>query len=286
MTNGIAVIGDDILTDLICFIAKSSNVPCAPCHFEELYDGKLTQAEAIIFDLNTRNVEMTAEAILSLRLDLEFRGAIIVLSFAPRDLTEGRQHGPVFRNAGCALFQLPFLVGNLLKLIAGGRERLCVEALEDIRERLGAVRVCRLASVLRHDYANKFSLSLAHLRVIEKFAYFTALDPNRVMREVQRVQLHLPILKFENFRRDITQLAKVPVLASHVEHVDNPLNLEKQWSIFSNWYKLCDIAADEIDSDFSQLFETAKNLRESIENLLSFIDSLKERAQRIIDHAE
>lgn len=227
----------------------------------------------------------TLRAVISLRLEHDFRGAIFVLSFTPRELVAGREWGEAIETAGCFYVRLPALAEELRDLLHRGVV-LTDEEMSGVRKRLDARRIFRAASGVRHDYENKLSMALTHLRSLEKLSHFDEPDAGRLAREAAGLRESLSREKAEAFRSEVTALmAEAAEWRGGVARRD-PAPLEAEWGEVEEWLRLSGAGAGEAGGATSETFARAKRLEVALRSILAAVLGLKEEAHQVMSHAK
>jgi hypothetical protein len=285
MVTGMAVIGDAPLQNLIAQIAQSRGVSCVCYHPSERPGDELTKAQMIVLILLSKNSGNILESLRALRLDVGFRGIVVVLSFIPLGWIAKQQGGEALRTPGCFYLPLPFLVEEFIQL-ATRRVELSDAEMSQVRRKLGARQVDQEASKIRHDYDGKFSMVLAHLREIEKLSYFSNPDLRRVEREIHGITIHLTREKIEGFQTDVGKLLEAAAKWRGNEKSHDLISLDGHWAVLDDWFELNETLGSDIEPSLSELFKRAQQTQTAIRAILAAVTSLKEEAQKEISYAK
>jgi hypothetical protein len=276
MTASLAVFGEKTLRETLCLAANSCTVSCDSL---AVLDHPLN-VQAVAFILPGFTAAPIAEQVQTLRLEQSFRGPILILTFTPDKLSSDNLHGEVLKLTECKLLQLPFNLQDFCVSISDNNE-LTEPTLQRLQRRLRTRQAAKLASLIRHDYENKFSLGLAHLLAIEKHQYFNPLDLDKVRREIKQVRFHLVHDKLEAF---VSALAR---LATLVETSTARDEIEQVDTLLQRWKRLCEIFDQVETSESRQLlgnaFELSQQLRSDLKSLLSCVTRIKEESQRSLE---
>jgi hypothetical protein len=223
-------------------------------------------------------------AVRALRLEHNFRGAIYVLSFTPRERVVGWEWGEAIETAGCFYVRLPALAEELRDLLRGGVV-LTDEEMSGVRKRLDARRIFRAASGVRHDYENKLSMALTHLRSLEKLSHFDEPDTGRLAREAAGLRESLSREKAEAFRSEVTALMAKAAEWRGGAPLRGPALLEAEWGEVEEWLRLSGTGVAEAVGAACETFARAKRLEVALRSILAAVLGLKEEARQVMSHA-
>jgi hypothetical protein len=283
MTAETAVIVEPPFQQLIDRIAHGRGLACTYLQPAARPDARQARFKVVVLGLINRAAGETFDTIRSLRLEAGFGGLIVVLSFSGRESLAAQPGGEALNTPGCVYLRLPFLADEFVRL-AASRLDLSSEEWSSVRRTLGADRIAKEASALRHDYENKFSLALAHLRELEKLSYFAGPDPARVERLVQGVGLHLTRAKAEQFRKDVTALLEASGRwRGFAGASDSP---SARWVAIDSWLELSEAPESAAAVSLGEVFKRAGEAQAAIRSVLAEIKSLKEEAQQVISYGQ
>lgn len=283
MTAETAVITEPPFQHLMDRIIRAREVSCTFYPPPVRPDVRQARFKVVVLGLIDRAAAETFDSIRALRLAAGFGGLIVVLAFPEWEALTNRPGGEALNTPGCVYLQLPFLIDEFVRLAAYQLD-LSQEEWSSVRRTLGAERIAKDASTLRHDYENKFSLALAHLRELEKLSYFAGPDPARVERLVQGVGLHLTHAKVARFREDVTALLDASGRWRGGDGAsDSP---GASWAAIDGWLELTEAPEHAADFSLVDVFKRAGEAQAAIRGVLAQIKSLKEEAQQVISHAQ
>lgn len=245
---------------------------------------ELKRDSIILLDLaGTDN--KTLNLVSDLRLEQEFRGRLVVLSFMfPAQISSFEGH-EVLDTDGCFYLRLPCLNNDLDQLIVC-RTALSDHAMERVRKLLGANRIVRAASALKHDSGNKFGLALAHFRTLQKLSYFREPKVDDVLKELRSVTLHLTDEKVRGIRHDVQDLFMFAENWGVPNDANNLASLDECWKALDDWFDMIGTIESEPRPDMAEIFRRSKRTQTSVKDILEAVSSLKEIANQTISHAK
>jgi hypothetical protein len=275
MTASLAVFGEKTLRETLCLAAKSCTLSCDSLAFDQVLDQALN-VRAVAFILSGFTVAPIAEQLQTLRLERSFRGLILILTFVPEKLSSEKLYGELLKRAECKLLSLPFTLPDFCASISRNDE-LTDQVLLRMQQQLRTSQAANLASLIAHDYENRFALALVHLRSIENQKYFNPPDLNKIRLEMQQVRRHLVTEKLKKFASAL----------SHLSGLAEPSNarseIAKVDTLLPCWEKLCE-SFDRVETSDSgevlaSAFQLSKQLRDVLKRLLSCVIRIKEESQ-------
>lgn len=286
MPEEVAVVGDEAVRQFMTQLVQAAGLSCtySPARYlTAVPPGRLDRVRMVC--LCSPDGSKTLRAVQIIRLQHDFRGTILILSFTPRSWVVGQEGGEAIETAGCFYLQLPALKDDLRALVRQ-HVSLTAEEMARIRKQLTARRILQAASSLRHDYENRLSLALTHLRSVEKLSHFTHPDVQRVAKEAMRLKEHLSREKVETFRSAVTALLTDAAewKGEGARGISPPL--ETEWNEVEAWLQLSIVPVGEGGDEMSEIFARAKRLEAALRNILAAVLNLKEEARRVISHAQ
>jgi hypothetical protein len=276
MTPSIAVIGDGALERSICLLADHEGLRCSSFSTFEQFRSQLADIASIVLLVKGEERSSPATALGLLRLDLEFKGRIMITSFAPQRVTVGQEMSGLLKTAGCFYLRPPFLVEDFRKMVAPERS-LSDEQMDHVRDVILTYKIVQMARLLNHTYTNKFALTLAHLRELEKLSYYSQPPFNRVMSELRAARDHLDRYKLQTFRSDIEKLLRLTHESKRKQSV-NRTSMGTQWDSIDAWLDLSERVSDEMESMVSEIFNQSKQAQRAIRDIFEALTRWEEKA--------
>jgi hypothetical protein len=236
----------------------------------------LIETEAIIVDcLDAVEIAGKIEEVKILRCRVGFRGTIILLSFLPpRRLVTGPREKALC-GPGCRILQAPFLISDFAPLLSHKFE-LQSEELEKVCRTVNLIDSNHALSRLAHDYANKFSLCLIHLRQIERLSCRPGPNCDIVLDEILKVRGSLTLEKVNGFHTEFTSLLGHLHTIASTEQLQPPALLSEQLcKEAADWLRLTDPSCGVCEGNLEVIFQQCRKMQASISNLKTIIADLK-----------
>jgi hypothetical protein len=281
MTHRVAVASTGPLRSLIHQMLEGEDLVCDSISFANWTNVGMCHAEIAILDLASGGALEVHTGLKHLRASLDFRGALLVVSFLPIEITLKDEGGEAISTPGCFYIQLPCLIEWIREVLLHWVV-LSDDEMAQARKILTARDIAHAASARKHDYENRLALAFAHLREVEKLSYFSIPDPGRLSKELYSINLHLTREKIYNLRTDLTALLKQADTWKGNNHPSSSYPLDKQWSAVESWLELSDRWHDQAHLDFNEVFKQAKQLHTALKEILAVITDLKVEAQEVI----
>jgi hypothetical protein len=176
---------------------------------------------------------------------------------------------------------LPLILGSI-ELIIGEQLVLSEESMRLVRKKLCAHQVSRAVSALKHDFENKFSLALAHLRELEKLSYFAEPDSKRVLKEVNYLKTYLTRGRIQSCRSDLSSLLAEIKKWTGAEQDYGVLD---EFNLIDDWFEFVDSVNAGVEKEAYKIFKFSKQAHTAIKELLTRIGNIRAAANREIFYA-
>jgi hypothetical protein len=238
----------------------------------------------VILGVFLDDLEGVLSDLMMLRLTKGFAGAVVVLSFLPRQWLMRSDGAKILESPGCFYVQLPLLVEDVFKSEAF-QGRVSDQELAEVRKNLGARRIANLAGAIRHDYENRFSLCLAHLREIEKLGHFSEPDFKRLARQIRGTSEPLSRQQIARFRAEVVDLLRTAIEWRVIEPQNDLITLlDNSLAAVNAWSKLNETSDAQVEANLSEVFKRAKDAQTGIRDALAVVTRVKEQATKAISN--
>jgi len=281
MTGRVAIWAEPALSGLIQRIVDAEGLEVAQWADADL-DCDCGSLSTVVAYPRAHNSDRIIDGIRRLRLEFEFGGAIVLLSFHSRGWVGQWAGFDLTTIPGLFYVQLPMDLREFRDLLSS-RFEMSAAQLHKARRHLVLPLIQSTARTLKHDFENRLALPLAHLREIEKLSHYSAPDPGRVHFEANQIATVLTRQKLESLQSGLDGLA---MLTDHFQAWGLGRERPPMESLFSRLYRWLDVIPLSGDDplNLALLFDGAKDARSGISDLLAFIARIRDLSERELEN--
>lgn len=242
--------------------------------FSKLSDIKFDQIQVVISGRLGDLDDKSFDNLIRIRLDLDFRGTVLVLSFSPRKRIIRQEETGILNTQGCFYLQLPFRVEDFVQEVMRP-DNFSDKEMKQVVEKLGIIQVSRLAREIGHNHVNALSLALAHFNKIEKLSYYKSPALKEIIENTQAIHFYLTGKKIENFRKAVVSFIKSLEKWQPDEYEKLSLPLDSHWKTIGEWFDFSESLTFKIEFNLSELFHRAKLTETALRSILTVIQTSK-----------
>lgn len=275
------------IQSLIDRIILSKKASYSVSYFSDQLSSKLSQTDTVILDFWGKDCDSLWKNLQKLRVELDFCGTVIIVSFVPKELLLKQKHSEIIKTLGCFYLQMPFLIGDLFQLLEN-KVTLSDEEMLYIKRKIGAYYAFHSSSTLIHDYDNKFCLALAHLYQLEKFSSyktFSEFELKQAVDAFNKIKMYLTREKLQGFHKEFPNLHEEINKWNGVE-IFNIQALQQYWAVIDAWVSFSDsLNSDKIELHLSNMFKQVKPVQTAIGEISAVLAKVQKQAKEVLGYA-